>query len=128
LNSGRFNSSSGGGFGNRDNTESRFNSDTKTFSAWSNTQSTPANFEAGDRFIESEIPKEAFQFVVSYVEAANNFFIQLFSKADEITALSETLQTEYKQSPGSNLNSFQKDQACLAKSSDGCWYRGKENQ
>ncbi len=99
---------------------------TPTLSGWSNKQSTTANFEAGDRFIENTIPKEAFKFVVSHVETANQFYIQLLSKGAELTALSEVLQNEYKQSPEENLTSFKVNQPCLAKSNDGCWYRGKE--
>ena len=91
-----------------------------------NNPTTSANFVAGDRFPETEIPKETVKFVVSHVETANDFFIQLLSKADELSTLSETLQNEYKQSPEGNLISFKKDQVCLAKSSDDCWYRGKE--
>jgi len=98
------------------------------FSGYPNTRSTTTNFEAGDRFIENEIPKETFKFVVSHVETANDFFIQLLSKGDELSSLSDTLQNEYKQSPEINLNSFKINQACLAKSSDGCWYRGNKKK
>jgi hypothetical protein len=101
------------------------NNPSKTLSGWPNTRSTPVNFEAGDRFIENEIPKETFKFVVSQIETANQFYIQLLSKGDELTALSEVLQNEFKQSPEGNLNSFKVNQPCLAKSSDNCWYRGK---
>ena len=86
------------------------------------------NFVAGDRFIENEIPKTAFEFVVSHIETANDFFIQLLSQGDELTKSSEILQTEYKQSPETNINAFKINQPCLAKNSDGCWYRGKENR
>jgi len=104
------------------------NNSSKTFSSWPNKQSTPANFEAGDRFIESQIPAEEFKFVVSQVETANDFFIQLVSKGDELSSLSDTLQIEYKQSPQINLSSLKINQPCLAKSPDDCWYRGKENE
>ncbi len=101
---------------------------TKAFSGWPATRSISANFEAADRFIESEIPKETFKFVVSHVETANDFFIQLLSKGDELSTLSETLQNEYTQSPEINLSLLKINQPCLAKSSDLCWYRGKESE
>jgi hypothetical protein len=95
----------------------------KSFSGWS--KSTPAanNFEAGDNIIENIIPKETFEFVISHIETPNDFFIQLISKGDELTELSETLQKEYKDAPESNINPIKINQVCLAKSSDDCWYR-----
>jgi hypothetical protein len=73
------------------------------------------------------MPKEAFKFVISHVETTNDFYIQLLSKGDELSQLSDILQIEYKQSPETNVSSCKINQACLAKSSDQCWYRGKEN-
>jgi len=95
------------------------------FSNWPNARPS-AQFEPGEAFRESTSPKDSFKFVVSYIETANDFFIQLLSKGDELSSLNETLQTEYKKSPETNLSSFKQGQACLAKSSTyGCWYRGK---
>jgi len=102
------------------------NNPSRSFSGWPNTRSTSTNFEAGDRFIESEIPKENLKFVISHIETSNDFFIQLLSKGDELSSLSDTLQNEYKQSPEINLNSFKINQPCLAKSYDRCWYRGNK--
>lgn len=96
------------------------------FGNWSAVRSASSNFEAGDRFGESVIPKETFKFVVSHIETANDFFIQLLFKGDELTKLSETLQDEFKQSPEISLSLLKENQICLAKSSDGCWYRGKK--
>ncbi len=103
------------------------NPSTSTGNSWSSIRTPAVNFEAGDRFIENEMPKEAFKFVISHIETANDFFIQLLSKGDELSKLSEILQTEYKQSPETSVNSCKLNQPCLAKSSDQCWYRGKEN-
>ena len=86
-------------------------------------RSTTVNFESGDHFIENEIPKAPFQFVISQIETANDFFIQLLSKRDDLSRLSDTLQTEFKQSPQTSLSSFKINQPCLAKSTDQCWYR-----
>ncbi len=116
-----------GGFNDRNENGFRSNSDNndaiKTFSGWPNIKSTTNRFEAGDHFNENEIPKEAFQFVISHIEKSNDFFIQLCSKEKELSELSETLQEEYKDAPELNLNSIKINQACLAKSSDNCWYR-----
>ncbi|CAF5131696.1 unnamed protein product, partial [Rotaria magnacalcarata] len=87
------------------------------------TQPVLNNFEAGDKFIEHDMPKDVFTFVISHIETANDFFIQLLSKGDEILKLSETLQNEYGLAPETTLSSFKIGQACLAKSTDGCWYR-----
>lgn len=116
-----------GGFGERNENNFRVTSDTnestKTFSGWPNMKTAP--FEAGDNFIENEIPREEFQFVISHIEKSNDFFIQLYSKEKELSQLSETLQNEYKDAPELNKDSIKINQACLAKSSDDCWYRAK---
>ena len=115
-----------GGFGDRSDGGFRSNSDNdtiKSFSGWSKTTSAPSNFEAGDNITENIIPKEAFEFVISHIETPNDFFIQLITKGDELTELSDTLQKEYKDAPELNINSIKMDQVCLAKSSDDCWYR-----
>jgi hypothetical protein len=116
-----------GGFGDRNENVFRPNSDNndsvKTFSGWPNVKSTANRFEAGDQFIENEIPKESFQFVLSHIEKSNDFFIQLYSKENELSQLTETLQIEYKDAPELNINLIKINQACLAKSSDDCWYR-----
>jgi hypothetical protein len=118
-----------GGFGDRNDNGFRSNADnneqTKPFSGWPNSKSTTKPFESGDVFIENEIPKESFQFVISHIETPNDFFIQSYSKADELSALTETLQIEYKDAPELNFNSIKPNQACLAKSSDDCWYRAR---
>ena len=116
---------------NRDNDELQLSSDknTNTLSGWPNAQSstTTTPFEAADRFVDIPLPNQEFTYVVSHIETANEFYIQLLSKGPELTALSERLQTEFKQSPEVNISSFRVDQACLAKFSDLCWYRGKKN-
>ncbi|CAF0807587.1 unnamed protein product [Adineta steineri] len=114
-----------GGFRNdRDRNEFQLNADNNSSSnTWSSMRPAPVNFEAGDRFIENEIPKEAFKFVISHIETANNVFIQLLSKGDDLTKLTDSLQSEYKQAPEVGLSLFKQNQPCLAKSSDGCWYR-----
>jgi hypothetical protein len=117
----------GGGYGDRSDNNFRSNSDNndtiKTFNGWPNAKPTVNKFEAGDQFIENDIPKDKFQFVVSHIETSNDFFIQLLSKADELSTLSDTLQKVYKEAPELNISSIKIDQACLAKSSDDCWYR-----
>jgi hypothetical protein len=95
----------------------------KTFSGWPNIKPTPSLFEAGDNYTENEIPKGTFQFVISHIEKANDFFIQLTSKENELSELTDTLQKEYQDAPELTFNSIKPKQACLAKSSDGCWYR-----
>ncbi|CAF3570765.1 unnamed protein product [Rotaria sp. Silwood1] len=116
-----------GDFEDRNDNEYRSNSDNndtmKTFSGWPNVKSTVKSFEAGDHFLDNEIPQETFQFVISHIETSNDFFIQLYSKADELSTLSDTLQNEYKNAPEVTFNSLEINQACLAKSSDQCWYR-----
>ncbi|CAM2704753.1 unnamed protein product [Rotaria socialis] len=123
-------SNSRGGRGNlrdRDNIGLRLSSDSsnsaKPFGGMGITQPVLNNFEAGDKFIEHDMPKEVFTFVISHIETANDFFIQLLNKGDEILKLSETLQNEYGAAPEATLSSFKIGQACLAKSTDGCWYR-----
>jgi hypothetical protein len=129
LNSGGFASRGGQtGYGDRGGIGLQLSSENNSLNSttsWSNTRPPTVNFESGDRFVENEIPKETFKFVVSHIESANDYFIQILSKGDELGKLSETLQTEYTQSPKGNLNSFKKSQPCLAKSTDDCWYRGK---
>ncbi|CAM2713618.1 unnamed protein product [Rotaria socialis] len=114
-----------GGFRDQNDNDFRSNSENnepvKTFSGWPNVKPTVTSFEAGDHFVEKEIPKEAFQFVLSHIEASNDFFIQLYSKADELSTFSATLQEEYSNAP--ELNSIEENKICLAKSSDQCWYR-----
>ncbi|CAF4012309.1 unnamed protein product [Rotaria sp. Silwood2] len=116
-----------GGFEDRSDNDFRSNSDNndsmKTFSGWPNVKTPVKTFEAGDHFIENEIPQETFQFVISHIETSNDFFIQLYSKADELSTLTDTLQNEYTNAPELNLNSIEINQVCLAKSSDQCWYR-----
>lgn len=98
---------------------------TSTFSNYPNAR-IPVQFDSGNEFPETILPKESFKFVVSYIETANDFFIQSVSKGDELSSLNETLQVEYRKSPEMGLSSYKKDQACLAKSiTYGCWYRGK---
>ena len=104
---------------------SGFNKPIRSSNNLLNAQSKTAHFEAGDHFIETEVPKDAFKFVISHIETANDFFIQLLSKGDKLCALTDILQDEYKQSPQKDLNSTQINQPCLAKSPDGFWYRGK---
>jgi hypothetical protein len=119
----------GGGGGFRDRNENGFRPNdentesTKTFSGWPNVKATSIRFESGDKFIENEIPVEAFQFVISHIEKSNDFFIQLCSKENELSELTETLQNEYKDAPELSFSSIKINQACLAKSSDDCWYR-----
>ena len=86
------------------------------------------NFEAGDRVGEHDIPKGTFKFVVSYIETANDFFIQMKSKEKELVKLTEVLQIEYNLSSGIDANSLKVNQPCLAKSEDNCWYRGKKQR
>jgi hypothetical protein len=116
-----------GGFGDRGENGFRSNSDDngpiKSFSGWPNAKPTSNNFEPGDRIIENTIPKETFQFVISHIEAPNDFFIQLTLKENELSELTDTLQKEYKDAPELNMNSLKPNQVCLAKSSDNCWYR-----
>ncbi|CAF4415082.1 unnamed protein product, partial [Rotaria sp. Silwood2] len=102
---------------------SDYNNSIKTSNSLSNTRTTNVNFEAGDHFIENEIPKEIFKYVISHIETANDFFIQILSKGDELSKLSEILQNQYEQAPATNLSTLKIGQACLAKSSDDCWYR-----
>ncbi|CAF1033127.1 unnamed protein product [Rotaria sordida] len=128
---GNFDSSNRGGrsnFRDRDNIglqlSSDYNNSLKTFNNSSNIRQTNINFEAGDHFIENDIPKDnIFKFVISHIETANDFFIQLLSKGNELTKLSEILQNEYQQAPEANISSLKINQPCLAKSSDDCWYR-----
>ncbi|CAF3914337.1 unnamed protein product [Rotaria magnacalcarata] len=114
-----------GGFRDQNDNDSRFNAENnepvKTFSGWPNVKLTVKSFEAGDHFADNEIPKEAFQFALSHIEASNDFFIQLYSKADELSTFTATLQEEYSNAP--ELNSIEEKKICLAKSSDHCWYR-----
>ncbi|CAF3460588.1 unnamed protein product [Rotaria sp. Silwood1] len=114
-------------FRDRDNTGLQLslnnNNTTKTFNNFSTIRTTNINFEAGDHFIENEIPKDIFKYVISHIETVNDFFIQILSKGDELSILSETLQNEYSQAPEVNLSSLKIGQACLAKSVDNCWYR-----
>lgn len=95
----------------------------KAFSGWPIMK--PPRFEAGDYYIENEIPQDEFQFVLSHFEKSNDFFIQLYSQENELLQLTDTLQKEYKDAPEFDLNSIKIDQVCLAKSSDNCWYRAK---
>lgn len=114
-----------GGFGEQNENAFQSNSNTnepiKTFSGWPNAKPVIKSFESGDHFVENVIPKEEFRFVLSHIETPNDFFIQIYSKADELTALSDKLQNEYVNAP--ELNSSEINKACLAKSSDQCWYR-----
>ena len=127
-----------GGYGNRggrDDYSDRYanhgspsnpngNESRPTFSGFSGARAPVVNFEAGDRFVECDIPKETFKFVISHIQTANDFFIQMKSKEIELTKLTEALQTEYKLSPGIDANSLRFKQPCLAKSNDNYWYRG----
>lgn len=106
---------------------SDFDNSSKSFSGFKITREVPDYFQAGDQFIEQkEIPKDTFKFVISHIETANDFYIQLVSKGDELSKLTETLQIEYDQAPQIELNKFKMNEPCLAKSSDKCWYRGKK--
>ena len=117
-----------GGYRERDNSALQLNSENRSSSStnhsWSTMRSASPNFEAGDCFTDGEVPQGTFKFVISHIESPNDFFIQLMSKADELSRLTETLQTEFKQSPETSLSSFKVGQACLACSTDECWYRG----
>lgn len=86
---------------------------------------TVVNFEAGDRFVPNSLSQETFDFAISHIESANEFYIQLYSNGTELTNLTNTLQEDFKQAPGVDLRKLHAEQACLARSSDGCWYRGK---
>ncbi|CAF1434332.1 unnamed protein product [Adineta ricciae] len=116
-----------GGYRERDNSDLQLNSENRSLSStnhsWSTMRSASANFEAGDCFTDAEVPQGTFKFVISHIESPNDFFIQLMSKADELSRLTGTLQTEFKQSPEASLSSFKVGQACLARSTDECWYR-----
>ncbi|CAF1170367.1 unnamed protein product [Rotaria sordida] len=116
-----------GGFEDRSDNDFQSNTDNnepiKTFSGWPNVKSPIKSFEVGDHFVENEIPQDTFQFVISHIETSNDFFIQLYSKGNELSTLSDKLQEEYKNAPELNFNSIEINQACLAKSSDECWYR-----
>ncbi|UJR08582.1 hypothetical protein I4U23_012841 [Adineta vaga] len=105
----------------RPNTEN--NEPVKAFSGWSSLRSALKSFEAGDHFTEKEVPKDTFQFVLSHIETLTDFFIQLFSKCEELSQLTEQLQAEYKDAPELTFSSIKTNQVCLAKSSDLCWYR-----
>lgn len=124
----------GGFVGSRDNfrdndvaqlkLSSDYSSRSKKSDAVPITQPAAVNFEYGDHFNENEMPKETFKFAVSHIAAVNDFFIQLVSKGDEVSKLTDILQNDYRQAPEVNLNSFKINQSCLAKNSDDCWYRG----
>ena len=90
-----------------------------------NEKQTKTSFEPGDRYPEQTIPDGKFRFALSHIETGNDFFIQLISKADELSTLTETLQNQALQSAEINLLTSKVDQACLAKSSDQCWYRAE---
>ena len=97
----------------------------KTFGGWSDFKSSPSSFEAGERFADNELPKGPVQFVLSHLETGNDFFIQLLTKATELSSLSETLQKDFKDAPALASHAMKVDQACLAKSTDDCWYRAR---
>ena len=70
------------------------------------------------------MPNNTFEFVISHIEKPDDFYIQLTASEAELCSYSHTLQTQYDKCPEMNLSSLELNQACLAKSSDECWYRG----
>lgn len=124
---GRGGNRGGGGF--RDRSENNFQSNTdndepmKTFSGWPNVKPAAIPFESADQYTDNKIPSGTFEFALSHIEQCNDFFIQLYSKEKELLELNNTLQKEYQDAPELNLSSMKINQACLAKSSDDCWYR-----
>lgn len=121
-----------GGNGNWDEKKNASNAETnesgKTFSGWSPSQAPAVKFEAGNSFPSIQIPKDIVQFVVSYIETPNDLFVQSISNEAAIVKLSENLQTDFKTAPEIDLKSAKPEQVCLAKSSDGCWYRGRNSK
>ena len=85
---------------------------------------TPAlPFESADHYPDAKIPTTTFEFALSHIEGNNDFFIQLFSKEQELSSQSDSLQKECQSAPELNLLSMKINQPCLAKSSDNFWYR-----
>ena len=123
-NRGHYHSSTVDGI-NQSELSSHYNKSIRSSNKLSNAQSIQIDFESGDHFIENEVPKDTFKFVISHIETATDVFIQLLSKGDKLCALTDILQDEYKQSPEKDLSSTKINQPCLVKSSDGFWYRGK---
>ena len=70
-----------GGIRDRDEMNLQLSSDknnsTNTFGTWSNPRPTPVNFEAGDRFVDNEIPKDAFKFVNQSYRNGQSFFYSI---------------------------------------------------
>ena len=122
-----------GGFDNRENRgpgEFRRTFDNNESSNGFRNASQPvktavSNVEVGTSFPDNVIPKDSFDYVVSHIEKADDFYIQLVASGNELTSLSETLQREYKECPALDLTALTMNQVCLALSTDQCWYRGK---
>lgn len=79
------------------------------------------SFESAVRFPPENRPKGKFDFVLSHIESINEFYIQPYSMVDELSELTEMIQKNVDRAP-----SLKDDQnVCLAKSSDGFWYRAE---
>ncbi|CAF0731065.1 unnamed protein product, partial [Didymodactylos carnosus] len=86
-------------------------------------EGTTIRFEAGHCYDDFVLPTTEIKFVLSHVNTPTQFFIQLLTKADEISQLSDTLQREFKAAPVVNASSLKFGQVCLSKHTDECWYR-----
>ena len=121
-----------GGYGNWDEQKNAANAESnesgKTFSGWTASRAPAVKFEAGDSFPSIQIPKDVVKLVVSHIETPNDFFVQSISNESAIVKLSENMQADSKTAPEIDFNSAKPDQVCLAKSSDGCWYRGRNSK
>ncbi|CAF1120767.1 unnamed protein product [Adineta ricciae] len=115
------------GFSDNNDNDFRANNENsepiKSFSGWSSMRSALKAFEAGNHFTEKEIPRDIFQFVLSDITTPSDFFIQLLSKTEDVSQLTNQLQAESNDAPLLPLSSIKPNQVCLAKSSDSCWYR-----
>ena len=110
----------------KDYTETNFQSNSndneplRGFSGFAYKKST---INTGDHVKENEIPNGIFEFVISHIETIDEFYIQLYSKNEEISNLNDQLQNEYENAPELTTYSIDNHQICLAQSSHKRWYR-----
>lgn len=83
------------------------------------------SFDSALNLLEETFPQGQFEFVISHFEESNDFFIQNPSDTNDLTSLSDELQKEFRETFDLLEKMFREDLPCLAKSSDGCWYRGQ---